>query len=497
MALDGDAIARHDSYVLFIPGAIPGEEVDAEVVATGRKFGRARIISILKPSPHRVAPPCPHFGPCGGCTWQHIAYDEQLRLKERILANVLGLALGTPVAISPTEGLDPPWAFRNKAHFVVGPDASGAATLGHFGAHSKEFIPVGECPVHSARGNQVAFRLRDILRSQGVPPVQNDRPGTGTARHVVVRASESGREAQTILVATKRKFQGLEDITREITSGDPAASGFHLSIHRREGYLILGSFTRRLAGRERLLEEVAGVRFLISAVSFFQTNVRAAGKLAAIVTAAVSGGSGPGILDLYAGVGLFSLPLARLGHRVTAVEENPSAVEDGIETARLNHIKGVRFITARVEDVLRGLARRGQFRAVLLDPPREGTTERVLRTVAGMLRPHRIIYVSCDPRALARDLKILTSMGYAIDAVRPVDMFPHTAHIEAVAVLTLARPERHEPTADTPEPRRAGNRPEPRRRPDREGSRERGAPPHSRGSHGDRGRGSDRHRRKQ
>src|SRR5262245_5245028 len=141
MALDGDAVLHHLSYVLFVSGAIPGEEVEVEVESAGRKHGRARLLQVLRPSPHRVAPPCPYFGPCGGCAWQHIAYPEQLRLKEKMLASVLELALGMPVPVGPAVGLDSPWGFRNKVHFVVGPGAGGELALGHYGVRSRNFIP--------------------------------------------------------------------------------------------------------------------------------------------------------------------------------------------------------------------------------------------------------------------------------------------------------------------------------------------------------------------
>jgi len=468
MALEGDAIARHHTYVLFVAGAIPGEEVEVEVESAGRKHGRARLLSVVRPSPHRVAAPCPYFGPCGGCAWQHIAYPEQLRLKERLLGSTLELALGARVQVAPAAGLDHPWGFRNKAHFVVGRGADGQTVLGHYAARSKDLVAVEECRVHSEPANRVAFRLRDLLREHRVPPVEGDRTGTGTARHVLARAAERSGEVQAVLVAARRKFPGLEDIAREITQGPCAASGFHLNTNRRPGNLVLGSFTRKLRGRERLLEEVAGVRFLISPVSFFQTSARAAQRLVQLVLAGV-GSPAPGwVLDLYAGVGLFALPLARAGHRVLAIEENPFAIGDGEETARLNRIRGCVFHRGRVESEIRAAARRRTCRAVVLDPPREGCSPSVLAQVARVLRPRVVVYVSCDPRALGADLRRLLEAGYIIEEVRPVDMFPHTAHIETVARLRLPTARsggfEGERDGDLRRDRRAGP---PGRRPDR------------------------------
>jgi 23S rRNA (uracil1939-C5)-methyltransferase len=451
MALEGDAIVHHGRYVLFVSGAIPGEEVEVEVESAGRKHGRARLLQVLRPSPHRVAPPCPYFGPCGGCAWQHIDYAEQLRLKERMLASALELALGMPVPVGPAVGLTPsaasggssPWGFRNKVHFVVGPGAGGELALGHYGVRSRNFIPVEECRVHAESGNRVALQIRDLLRRHRVPPVEGDRPGVGTARHLLARAAERSGEVQAVLVATKRKFPGLEEIAREATAGPGGATGFHLNINRREGNLVLGSFTRRMAGRERLLEEVAGVRFLVSPLSFFQTSTRAAEKLVELVISAVPSGGREPVLDLYAGVGLFALPLAKRGQRVLAVEENPYAVADGIETARLNRIRGCQFQEGRVEEALRRIARRGSYGTVILDPPRDGASSRVLWEVARTVRPARIIYVSCDPRALARDLgapprRRLPPGGGAAGGHVPA----HAAHRIGGAAPALRAPDR-------------------------------------------------------
>ena len=437
MALEGDPLARHRGYVLFVPGAIPGEEVQAEVVHAGRKFGRVRVLEVLRPSPHRVAPPCQYFGRCGGCTWQHIAYEEQLRLKERMLGSFLEQTLGVRIPIEPSLGLDEPWGFRNKVHFVVGRDRRGQTSLGHYGGGSRDFIPVEECRVHSDRGNQAAFRLRDLLRDHEVQACVNENPGTGVARHVIARASQSSGDVQLTLVATKRKFPGMDELAQEIVSGPSCVSSLHLNTNTRTGNLVLGSFTRRLAGRERLLEEIAGVRFLISPISFFQTSIRVAEKLVDAVLREVDRPGIETVLDLYAGLGLFALPLAKRGRRVLAIEENPFAVDDGIATAQFNRIQGCQFKRGRVETELRRVAQRGEFEAVILDPPREGCPEGVLWELSRRLRPQRIVYVSCDPRALVRDLRILFRFGYRFDSIRPVDMFPHTAHIEAVVSLRL------------------------------------------------------------
>jgi 23S rRNA (uracil1939-C5)-methyltransferase len=445
MALDGDAVGSAGGYAVLVAGAIPGERALVEIVAAGRKFARGRILRVLRSSPHRVAPRCRHFGPCGGCSWQHIAYEEQLRLKQGMLASTLERALGAPVKVLPAVGIGGdggpgPWAYRNKAHFVLGPGPDGRGLImGHYRRASREMVAVEECPVHPEEANRIAFLARDLLRRHGVPGAR-DEPLRGVARHIVVRTSERSGEAQATIVAAE-EAPGVLAAARDLARGEGSPRGVHVNINDRPGPYILGARTRKVAGEERLVEEVAGVRFLIGPRSFFQTSVRSAERLVASVLRAIPGGADR-VLDLYAGSGLFSLPLARRGHEVVAVEENPAAVADGVASLVPNGIAAgrCRFVRARTEDWLRGGAARaaGPFAAVVLDPPRDGCPPGLLRAVRAACTPRRIVYVSCNPRALAADLREAAVEGYRIEEVEPVDMFPHTAHIEAVAVLTRA-----------------------------------------------------------
>ena len=450
MALDGDAVARAGTYVLLVPGAIPGERIEVEIVSAGRKSGKAALRRVLDPSPHRVMPFCPHFGPCGGCTWQHIAYEEQLRLKREMLASLLERALGTQVSVLPTAPTPPPDAedaspsgprgYRHKAHFTFGMGTGGRGmVMGHYRRGSRDLLPVEECPVHVPEGNRVAFAARDILRREGIPGANEDTL-EGLARHIVVRTSEATGHTQAVIVAVRDESR-IRSASKELRNLRDPPRGIHLEIHDRPGPFIRGSRTVKLAGEDRLIEEVAGARFALSPRSFFQTSVRSAERLAAAVLGRVPEGT-KRVLDLYAGAGLFSIPLALRGARVLAVEENPSAVADGRASLDLNPgIRGeCRFERRRVEDFLRdhdpGPEPAG---TVILDPPREGCPARVLERLVS-LGAARALYVSCNPRALARDLALLGERGCTVIQVEPVDMFPHTAHIEAVALVSM--PER-------------------------------------------------------
>ena len=243
-----------------------------------------------------------------------------------------------------------------------------------------------------------------------------------------------------MLVASRPNCSGMTEIGTELIAAEPQVTGVHLNLNPTPGTVILGPSTKKLAGQKRLTEEIAGIKFLVSPTSFFQTSSASAARLVDTVLRYVPDTIAGPILDLYAGVGLFAAPLARRGHRVVAVEENPQAVEDGIETLKLNRIGGCRFLSGRVEAVLRKMARGESFEVVILDPPRDGCPEWVLRLVARQVRPARIIDVSCEPAALARDLALLTRCGYRVMEVQPIDMFPHTPHIESVAMLQHTTP---------------------------------------------------------
>ncbi len=438
MTLEGEAVARHGQYVLFVSGAIPGEQVEVEVVSTGSRYGRARVTRVVHRSPARVQPRCRHFGECGGCSWQHIAYPEQLRSKERLLRSALEHRLpGVHLPILPMIGMSDPWGTRNKAHFLIG-QHEGRLALGHYRPHTRDFLPLVECPVHTAAGNRSARAMLQLLQKHEIPAFVEGGRG-GVARHVVARVSGKSGEAQATLVANRSKLPVLHAIGEELVAAEPAVTGVFLNMNSEPGTIIFGPHTQKLAGQSRLMEAVGGVQFLISPTSFFQTSAEGAARLVETVLRDVPPMTGGPILDLYAGVGLFAAPLARRGHRVVAVEENPTAVEDGIETLKHNRIAGCRYVSGKVETTLKRLARHEQFEIAILDPPREGCPEWALRLLARQMRPQRIIDVSCDPTALAADLALLTHSGYRVTEIQPIDMFPHTSHIESVALLVRTR----------------------------------------------------------
>jgi 23S rRNA (uracil1939-C5)-methyltransferase len=377
---------------------------------------------------------CKHFGVCGGCSLPGVPYAEQLLQKQARLARLLGLPV-PPLVPSPRED-----RFRTKVAFVFGPEGQGRGlVMGHYARGSKQIVRVDECPVHSDRGNRIAFALRDRLvraRIYGAGAQRN-----GLVRHIIVRTTEDDRQAVAMLVVT-RNDKALRTPIRGLLASADRPDGFFININDRPGPFMVGSETIRIDGHSHVKQDgIVDTSFLVSPTAFFQTNVGAAREIVNLVIAGVMADAREGaalrVLDLYAGSGLLSLPLVKAGARVTAVEENRQAMKDAEANIRLNRIPGglMRLITASVEEALPRVSR-DPWDAVVLDPPRQGCPPEVLDAVFNHIAPPRAVYVSCNPEALAAELPVILNAGYRVTSIQPVDMFPHTDHIETVVALS-------------------------------------------------------------
>ena len=437
LAPNGDGVATSNGRRIAVPFTIPGERVRIRVVERGRGPAVVSLVEILRASPHRITPRCRHFGvdakpgvgPCGGCTWQHIAYPEQLRFKTELVDRLVRANMPEAPGALPTlaTALDEPWGYRHKVHFVFG-NRGSTLTMGHYVRGSRRVIPVVECPVHDERGNDFAFRARDTFAAAGIRAAAGGRE---TLRSLALRVGRRTGELMATLVVSHDRDRQVRTATRQLLE-QMRPTSLHVNLHDRDDAFIFGPTTRHLSGSTRMREGVAGASLLMSPTAFFQTNVEAAELLVRLVLAAMS--SAARVLDLYAGSGLFAIPLAAAGHEVLAVEENRIAVADGEAALKLNGAarRRCRFLARRVEAALPSLR---NAEAVVLDPPREGCSAPVLREVFGRLKPRWATYVSCNPEALARELPRICGYGYRVVSLQPVDMFPHTAHIETVAVL--------------------------------------------------------------
>ena len=354
---------------------------------------------------------CKHFGVCGGCTLPGVPYAEQLARKRKELSRLLGMDVPSFIP-SPSES-----GFRSKVAFVF-----GNGVMGHYALGSQRIVAIEECPVHHERGNRIAFALRDQLLRARIP--------NGVLRHVIIRTTADGREASTMLVV-RQNDKSLRTPVKKFLGSPEKPEGFFVNIHTKPGPFMVGDDTIKIEGRGHVKEVVGDTSYLVSPTAFFQTNVGAAGEIVKIVREEIGGAKR--VLDLYCGSGLFALPIAKAGAKVMAIEENRQAIVDAESNVRINRLPPgqVRFVAARVEEALTRAGKEA-WDAVILDPPRQGCPPEVITGVFERITPAKVVYVSCNPEALAKELPSILKTGYRVARIQPVDMFPHTEHIETV-----------------------------------------------------------------
>ncbi len=430
---EGQGIGRVEGYAVFVPGTLPGEHVRAHIIKAGSGFGVGKLIEIEAPAPERVDPPCKIFAACGGCTLQHMAYSAQLAYKHKVVEDALTRIGGlTDFVVSPVLGMDNPWRYRNKGSFplaIVGPHVE----TGFFSPRSHRLIPMPDCLIQQQNVLQAAFAVRDWANTYSIP-AYDEQTGKGLLRHVVARASYTG-EVMATVVATgmlPHKKELLEIMQEQV---DGLVS-VYLNVQRAKSNVILGDEYRLLWGKETIEEQLCGLTFSLGPASFLQVNPVQTERLytTALNLLALTGGER--VVDAYCGIGTITLLLARSAQEVIGIENVPQAVDDAKRNAQRNNLRNVQFLCEESETALPRLVEDGlALDALVMDPPRKGADEGFLRAVikSGV---RRVLYISCNPATLARDCRILADSGYQIQAVQPVDMFPHTAHVETVVLMS-------------------------------------------------------------
>lgn len=428
----GEGVARYEGLTIFVPGGAPGDRLLARVQEVKKNYARAALVRVEEPSPDRVAPPCPVVGECGGCQLQHIAYAAQLRLKRQQVADALErLGKLSGVTVHPTLGMADPWHYRNKAQFPVGWRA-GRVIAGFFAPGTHRVVDIDQCQIQHPLGNRIMAEVKALAERYGVR-IYDERTHTGVLRHVLARVGRGTGEAMAVLVTNGPDFPHGREIARELMARIPGLVSVVQNINPARTNVVLGRESRVLAGKEHITDYIGDLEFKISPVSFFQVNPAQTEVLygKALEYAGLTGTET--VIDLYCGIGTISLFLARRCREVIGIEWVEEAVADARQNAALNGIQNARFIAGDAAVEMPRLAGKGvRADVIVLDPPRKGCDEPVLEAVARMA-PRRVVYVSCNPASLARDLGRLAGMGYRTAEVQPVDMFPHTAHVECVA----------------------------------------------------------------
>jgi len=406
----GEGVARIDGKAVFIPNALPGEIVDIEIVEERSRYSRGRIDSIIQGSPERINARCPHYYDCGGCAYQHVEYSRELDLKRQVVQDSLRRIGHIDIEVKPVLGIQPPWHYRNKVTWQIVKDGKHTC-LAYYRGSSHDWVKVSDCQIISASMQEASNYLNQTLAEMKI------RPGA-TA---VVR--QSAVDGSLLLI-----IYGLDKAPAKSTI-------IKLGKRFASVYFSLDNSKTitHTSGLEYLEGRLGDIKCRISPESFFQVNQQQADRMMEIIKDKAALNGSQVVLDAYCGTGTITLNMANRASSVVGIESNQTAVEDAIHNAMHNHITNAEFIAGSCEKVLPSLNK--SFDLVLLDPPRSGCQPRVIDAVISS-QPTKIIYVSCNPSTLARDLALFKKSGYTPLEVQPVDMFPRTHHVETVALLT-------------------------------------------------------------
>ena len=427
---EGQGVVRLDGAVVFVPGTIRGEEIDLRITKVMKTAAAGELVKLRTPSPERTAPECPQFGRCGGCQFQHMSYQEELWAKRQRVEDALRRLGGSDVPIEGILGARDPLHYRNKSQYPVGADGS----IGFYQLRSHKVVPIRRCLIQSEISDATAEAVGAWMRRYKVPPY-DETTGKGLVRHIYVRVNRKG-ESLCCVVVNGRQVPREPELAALIRAAAPRTVGVVLNSNTRRGNVILGEKYRTLWGQDYLMDTLCGLQFKLSVPSFYQVNRDQAEVLygKALEYAALTGEET--VLDLYCGTGTITLCLAQQAKRAIGAEIVPPAIADARENAERNGIGNAEFFCGDASDIAAKLEAEGLRPDVItVDPPRKGLAPDVIASVAGMA-PERVVYVSCDPATLGRDVKLFAGLGYQAERAAAVDMFPGTAHVETVVLLS-------------------------------------------------------------
>lgn len=432
LAYGGRGVGRLDGFVVFVSGAAPGDVVRARIVRARRTYAEAEAVAVEVASEDRTEPRCPHFGPCGGCVWQHVAYAAQARAKEAIVresfAHLGGIA---EAVVHPIVTAPDPWYYRNKMEFSFHPD--GVLGLHRRGEWNR-IVPVEACFLQSPESVALVAAVRDLARRHGLVPY-DPKTHAGFLRSLVIREARGTGDRLVGLLTSPGPFAASAAFVEEVVRVVPGVTGIVRGVVTATSEGAPPSGVETLYGSSTLEERLVGLRFRIGLNTFFQTNTAQAARMIECVVERAQPLASARVVDLYCGIGTFALPLSRAGGRVVGIELLAASVDAAGANAALNGLDGVGFTAGDARVMLPAVvAANGTPDVLVLDPPRAGAGGKVMRKI-GRSGARRIIYVSCNPTTLAPDLKELMPFGYGLVDVQPFDLFPQTHHVEAIAVL--------------------------------------------------------------
>ncbi|MCX7885564.1 MAG: 23S rRNA (uracil(1939)-C(5))-methyltransferase RlmD [Caloramator sp.] len=433
LGFQGEGVGRINNFTVFVEGALPDELVKIKIVKVSKSYAFGKLIDIIRPSKERRIPICDIYKRCGGCQIQHMSYEAQLKFKrERVIDSIKRIGRVSEAIVHDTIGMVNPYNYRNKVQLPVRLE-KGVPVIGFFAARSHEIIKMDKCYIQDESSSKIISVIKKWIEKNNIMPY-DETTCEGILRHIMVRSSYKTGDIMVVLVTNSEKLPYEEEIVDMLKEIKEVKSIIQ-NINLKKTNVILGDKCKTLWGNDTITDYIGNFKFTISPLSFFQVNPLQTEILynTALKYANLSGNEV--VFDAYCGTGTISLFLAQRAKKVYGVEIVPEAIENAKKNAIINNISNVEFIVGESEVIIPELIEKGIFAdVVVVDPPRKGCDRKLLDAIAKM-SPERIVYVSCDPGTLARDLGILEELSYKTIEIQPVDMFPQTAHVECVVKI--------------------------------------------------------------
>ncbi len=451
---DGAGIGKADGYTLFVKDAVIGDIAEVKVMKAKKNYGYARLMKVVEPSKYRVQPRCAFARRCGGCQIQEMSYDRQLAFKEqKVRGNLERIGGFSPEFIDgimdPAAGMEHPFGYRNKAQFPFGTDKEGNPVVGFYAGRTHDIIANTDCALGVPVNQEILEIILKFMKENSIP-AYNEKTGQGLVRHALIRYSFSTKEIMVCLVINGTRIPHAEKLIGALTEL-PGMTSITISANTRRDNVIMGNTCVVLWGQGYITDYIGDIKYQISPLSFYQVNPVQTETLYSLALEYAELNGSETVWDLYCGIGTISLFLAKQAEKVYGVEIIPQAIEDARTNVKINGIGNAEFFVGKAEEVLPAYYDRyaqehngetARADVIVVDPPRKGCDAALLDTIVRM-EPEKVVYVSCDPATLARDLKILCENGYELKKIRAVDMFPMTVHVETVVLLSKLNTKQH------------------------------------------------------
>ncbi|WP_138417779.1 23S rRNA (uracil(1939)-C(5))-methyltransferase RlmD [Aquibacillus sediminis] len=428
---EGKGIVQWEGKQLEVAHLMPGEKAEVVISSKGR-YVNAELKRVITPSKDRVKPACTYYYECGGCQLQHMNAQAQMRFKQETI-DALMQPFGKPEAILT---MDDPYDYRNKSHMSFGLNKERQIIGGLYAQNTHQIISMEQCLIHDPKADEIGETIKDLMKSFKMQPYNEDT-GRGFLRHVLVKVGKVSGEIMVVLVVASSVFKGKNNFVKALRNAHPEITTILMNVNNRNTSMVLGDQEKVLFGKGTITDTLCGLKFDISAKSFYQINPIQTEKLyaKAIEMAQLTGKET--VVDAYCGIGTIGLVASQKAGKVIGVELNKDAVGDAIRNSKRNGVKNARFYQGDAGEFMVQMAGRGEKAdVVIMDPPRSGSDEAFLSSVV-KLKPKRVVYVSCNPVTQARDMKYLVKNGYEVEGIQPVDMFPQTVHVECISQLVL------------------------------------------------------------